>query len=381
MKKQHFHSIDALRFFAFFKVYLLHLPIQGAFPIFAFLKSGGGIGVTFFFVLSGFLITYLLAHEKSNTNQINLSRFFLRRAFRIWPLFYLMVFIAFLLPYEFKQSIGFHMVGGGYDFDWRYSFTFLENYKMLLADQAPKTTPLPVFWSLCIEEHFYLFWMLSIFVLPIKHILKFLILCFPLSWLARYIEPYIFHNVLVNTNDLFTNLDFFASGGILGYCVALHYEQLMSFIQKIKIEIKWLTLILILLFVIFQNIILPNEVGSILFIFRSSIIAILFTILISFFLPEDSSIRIKSKLLSFLGVRSYGLYIYHIIFIHISFQYCLNHKILIDNWLTLSLFIAFTLGGSIIISSISYKYIEMPFLTLRNNEKLNKLLAIKPKLD
>ena len=377
MKKLHFHSIDALRFFAFLKVYLLHLPLHGDFPVFKFLKSGGGIGVSFFFVLSGFLISYLLVHEKSKTNRINLKKFFVRRAFRIWPLFFLIVIIVFLLPNEFKQTIGLHMVGGGYDFDWRYSFTFLENYKMLLADNFPKTTPLSVFWSLCIEEHFYIFWMLSMFVLPTKHILKFLIMCFALSWFARYFEPHIFHNSLIHTNDLFTNLDYFASGGILGYCAVLHYDQLIGFIQKIRIEIKWLTLILILLFVIFQHIILPSETGSILSIFRPSIIAVLFTILISIFLPEDSSIRIKSKLLSFLGVRSYGLYVYHIIFIHIGLQYCLDHKILIDNWLTLSLFIAFTMGGSILLSSISYSYLEMPFLRLRNNKKLNKLLESK----
>ena len=63
-QKRRFHTLDALRFFAFLKVYLLHVPLQGDFPIFSFLKSGGGIGVSFFFVLSGFLITYLLVFEK-----------------------------------------------------------------------------------------------------------------------------------------------------------------------------------------------------------------------------------------------------------------------------------------------------------------------------
>ena len=380
MKTIHFHSIDALRFFAFLKVYLLHVPIQGEFPIFSFFKSGGGIGVSFFFVLSGFLITYLLLLEKINTNHINLKKFFVRRSLRIWPLFYLMVFIAFLLPYEFKQTIGFHMVGGGYDFDWKYSFTFLENYKMLIADQFPKTTPLSVFWSLCIEEHFYLLWMLSIFVLPIKHILKFLIACFVVSWTARYIELNFINNHYISTNDLFTNLDYFASGGVLGYFIVMHYNRLINFIQKINEEIKWLIIVIIILFVILQEVIFPYDEESILFIFRPTIIAVLFTLAISVFLPEHSSLKIKSKILSYLGVRSYGLYIFHIILIHVSFQYCINNELLIDNWFILSLFILFTLGGSIILSSISYKYFEMPFLTFRNNKKINKLLATKPKL-
>lgn len=380
MKKIHFHSIDALRFFAFLKVYLLHIPIQGEFPIFSFLKSGGGIGVSFFFVLSGFLITYLLVLEKKSNRNINIKKFLFRRSLRIWPLFYLMIIIAFLLPYEFKQNLGFHMCGGGYDFDWRYSFSFLENYKMLILDNTPKTTPLSVFWSLCVEEHFYLFWLFSLFFIPQKHILKFLISCFIIAWVTRFLEPFIFNNHKINTNDLFTNIDFFASGGILGYLVAKDYPKVSAFIDNIQTWVKWLILFSIALIVIFQKELLPYEQGTNFFIFRSSIIAILFTILIAIFIPQNSTIKIKSSLLSYLGVRSYGLYVYHIIFIHVGFQYCIEHNIKIDNWLVLLLFILFSLGGSIIVSILSYKYFEKPILALRNNKRLNSILEPKHNL-
>tara|TARA_B110000977_G_scaffold47711_1_gene64844 strand:+ start:660 stop:1775 length:1116 start_codon:yes stop_codon:yes gene_type:complete len=371
MKKRYFHSIDSLRFFAFLKVYFLHIPFQGSFPIFSFLKSGGGIGVSFFFVLSGFLISYLLILEKVKETQINIKKFFFRRAFRIWPLYFLMVIIVFLIPFDFKEKIGFHMVGAGYDLDWKYSFTFLENYKMLITDKFPKTTPLPVFWSLCIEEHFYIFWMISLFIIPMKHVLKFLFICIVISWGSRAFEETIFNNNLIVSNDLFANLDYFAIGGLLGYFIVTDYQKTIDFIQKISIQIKRMVVILVVLVVVFQKYILPNEFGTLLYIIRPSIIALLFTILISIFLPENSSFKIKSKLLSFLGARGYGLYIYHIIFIHCSFQYCIVQNIKIDNWLTLGAFIAFTLGGSIIVSSISYKYLEMPFLSLREKNYFN----------
>jgi len=77
MKKRYFHSIDSLRFFAFLKVYLLHLPIQGDFPNIFIFKKWWRIGVSFFFVLSGFLISYLLIFEKVKKNRINLKKFFL----------------------------------------------------------------------------------------------------------------------------------------------------------------------------------------------------------------------------------------------------------------------------------------------------------------
>ncbi|MBT3382634.1 MAG: acyltransferase [Prolixibacteraceae bacterium] len=370
MNKIHFHSIDALRFFAFLKIYLLHVPVQGDFPIFSYLKSGGGIGVAFFFVLSGFLITYLLVFDKIENGQINIKKFLIRRSLRIWPLFYLMVIIVFLLPYEFKQNAGFHMVGGGYDLDWRYSFSFLENYKMLILDLPVKTTPLTVFWSLCIEEHFYLFWMTSLFFIPIKHLKKFFVISFFIAWAARIIEPLIFENVRIDSNDLFTNLDYFASGGILGFMVAKDYNKVATFIQKIPTWIKYSVIVFVILIVVFQKEILPYETGSIFFIFRSSIIAIIFTFLIAVFIPLNSVIKIKNPVLSYLGKISYGLYVYHIIWIHVIFQYMINRNIKIDDWLTLSIFIGVTLGGSVLVSSLSFRYFETPFLSLR--ERLTK---------
>lgn len=366
MKKIHFHSIDALRFFAFFKVYLLHVPVQGDFPVFSFLKSGGGIGVSFFFVLSGFLISYLLVFDKIEHGQIDINKFLIRRSLRIWPLYYLMVVLVFALPYSFKQNIGLHMVGGGYDLDWRYSFTFLENYKMLLLDLPVKTTPLTIFWSLCIEEHFYLLWMIVLFLLPVKHFRKFFIGAIVFAWVARVVEPHIFASQRIDTNDVFTNLDYFACGGLLGLWAARDYQKLSNFIQKIPLFAKQGLVVVVIAAVVFQKQVLPYQTESVFFIFRSTIIAILFTALIAVFIPADSKIKIKSKMLNYLGNISYGLYVYHIIFIHVVFQYCRKNGIELDNWPILITFIVITLGGTIFVSALSYRYFEKPFLRLRD---------------
>lgn len=363
--KQRFHTLDTLRFFAFLKVYLLHVPLQGNFPIFSFLKSGGGIGVSLFFVLSGFLITYLLVFEKIKKGQINMKNFFLRRSFRIYPLFFFLVAVAFLLPYDFKEKIGFHMIGGGYDLDWRFSFFFLENYQMLLLDNFPKTTPLSVFWSLCIEEHFYIFWMLMIFILSPKRILPFLIISILIAWIARYFDPMIWRNHNITQNDLFTNIDYFATGGILGWAVAINYDKVSNFVLSISNLWKYLFILLVLLLVIFQEQILAESIPYI-SIFKPTIIAIAFTLLIAIFIPSESTIRISDKnVMSLLGKISYGLYVYHIIFIHVLFQYFLKNNILMDDWATVCLFIIITMGGSIIVSLLSYRFLEKPFLVWR----------------
>jgi peptidoglycan/LPS O-acetylase OafA/YrhL len=364
IKREHFQSIDALRFFAFLKVYLLHIPLDAKFPNFLEIKSGGGIGVSFFFVLSGFLISYLLFLEKANANRIDLLNFYKRRAFRIWPLFFLMVLVAFLLPFDLKQELGLHMVGGGYDFDWRFSFTFLENYKMIAMDQFPKTTPLSVFWSLCIEEHFYIVWGILFFFLSSKNVFRMLLFSVVIAWISRAYESYYTTNLIIETNDLFTNLDYFSCGGILAYVFVFYKVQLNSLLLKIG---KWnlkLCLLGLALLLIFHNQLIP-EPTKFSFIFKPSIIAAVFTLIICLFISAESGIVIKSKLLNYLGVRSYGLYVFHIIAIHMLYQFYLLHHIKIDTSLSLIIFMLISFSITVLVAMFSYRYFEKPILRLR----------------
>jgi len=366
LEKRYFHTLDALRFFAFFKVFLLHLPEQGDFPVFEYLKSGGGLGVQFFFVLSGFLITYILTFEKANRQQIQPKKFFIRRALRIFPVFYLCVLVAFLLPYDFKSAIGFHMIGGGYEFDWRYSFTFLENYKMLLADNFPKTTPLSVFWSLCIEEHFYLVWMFLMYLLPVKYFRNFLLFAIPLAITARYFEPQIIGNQMMYSIDLVTNLDLFAIGGLLGFHVVFYNDEISKFVLKIPTFIKVILTIFSISIFVFHPIFVPQNIEHFSYIFAQTIVGLACVLLILLFIPKDSTYRISDdNILSYLGRISYGLYVYHIIVIHVLFKACLKYKIVLDNWLNLGGFMIISFLVAVLISRLSYQYFEKPILKFR----------------
>ncbi|HEY0745209.1 MAG TPA: acyltransferase family protein, partial [Steroidobacteraceae bacterium] len=97
-------ELDVLRFFAFFMVFLshvvpgddvfyrqLHIPPRAA-DLIVNAASGGAFGVDLFFTLSAFLITTLLLREKELHGTINISSFYVRRALRVWPLYF-----AFLL--------------------------------------------------------------------------------------------------------------------------------------------------------------------------------------------------------------------------------------------------------------------------------------------
>jgi peptidoglycan/LPS O-acetylase OafA/YrhL len=368
----HFKNIDALRFFAFAKVYLLHVPIVSSVWWFQQIKTGGGIGVMFFFVLSGFLITWLLLKEKTTNNQINAKRFMMRRILRIWPVYFLVLAFVYFMPNDLLSSWGLRIIGG-YEPDFLFSISFLENYKMLMSDQFPITTPLSVFWSLCIEEHFYLFWLMMMSLLPLRFIKYFSIGCFPISIFMRWIEPHIWQNSLMYTNDLFTNLDLFAAGGLAAYVFTFKEEVYEKSMSKIPKFMQLVFILFVLTLVFLHRYILPEIAYSTLNLFRSCIFGILFSLLILLMVSKHSLIHFSEKhVFSKLGELSYGLYVYHLLWIHGMMRFCENNQIDLHVNLNISVFVLVNLLLSVGSSYISKRYFEDWFLGLKryfNNKK------------
>jgi peptidoglycan/LPS O-acetylase OafA/YrhL len=120
------------------------------------LSSYGWAGVDLFFVLSGFLITGILLDAKGETGYF--SSFYMRRVLRIFPLYYgSLLFFFFLLPMVSNwAAVSF----GHRRSELPWYLAYLVNYKLHL------TAPLWHFWSLCVEEQFYLVWPLLIYLLP-----------------------------------------------------------------------------------------------------------------------------------------------------------------------------------------------------------------------
>ena len=371
-KKNYFHSLDALRFFAFFKVFIFHIPlifVAENEPVKQWfsdhIRHGGGIGVSFFFVLSGFLITNILTKEKLKTGTIDLKRFFMRRAFRIWPLYYFLVIVALTLPYDVAQNIGFHTNWGGYDPDWRFSLVFADNYKSLIMDMAPKTTPLPVFWSLCIEVHFYLIWMVVLFFLKRKWIPYFLVVAIFIAWIFRVYDHQIWQNETITNNDIFTNLDYFAISGLLGYFVAVDRDKVEAFVKRIPPIIKHVYIWAVVLMLFNLKWVFMHDVWW-LNTFKFTIQALIFTGVVLIYLPHDKKWQISdSNIFSRLGKMCYGLYVYHIIWIHMIIKVYRNNGIKLDNWPDYGWFCLITFVGTLITSYLSYHYFEQPVLRLK----------------
>lgn len=162
--KVFFQNLDGLRFYCFLLVFLFHsykivfvyIRNRPEYFIFEFLFRSGEVGVNIFFVLSGFLITYLLITEKLLRGTISLKNFYLRRILRIWPLFYICLVIGFiffpLIKYFLKQD--YNEIANPI----MYLF-FLNNFDYIKGwPNFPDALSLIVLWSIAVEEQFYLLW-------------------------------------------------------------------------------------------------------------------------------------------------------------------------------------------------------------------------------
>jgi len=139
--------------------------------------SGGFIGVDIFYVISGFLITGLLLKELNSTGRISLKAFYLRRSKRLLPASFLVLFVTALfawlvLPPISRGSIGRDLIATTLYIS-NYLFAWWQNdYQNLNATPSPFIH----YWSLAVEEQFYIFWPLFIIALAkLKSVRKFLI--------------------------------------------------------------------------------------------------------------------------------------------------------------------------------------------------------------
>ena len=164
--RSHIPALDGLRGWAVLFVLFAHVasPFRwSGLPLTA--SHYGFIGVDLFFVLSGFLITGILLDTK--TSSAYLKNFYARRVLRIWPIYFLLLALVFLITPYWGRAFQFPHSA----YRWQYYAFYLQN--LWLSDFGPPA--LRMTWSLAVEEQFYLVWPLVILITTPGRLKKILI--------------------------------------------------------------------------------------------------------------------------------------------------------------------------------------------------------------
>lgn len=218
-------------------------------------------------------------------------------------------------------------------------------------------SPLPVIWSLCIEEHFYILWGLILYFNKQNFIPYWIICIIILSNFSRFIFDI---NGWIH-KDILTNFDFFMFGAIPAFLYINYKEKLLTFIENITITKKIILIVITAFFVVFSVYI--DFIETI----KPTIYGLLFSGIIFVILPDKNPIKFAdTSLFSLLGKYTYGLYMIHIIVINLFLK--IYEKLDIsDYWFINFIFFFFsTISVTIILSITSYYIIERPFLKLKN---------------
>jgi peptidoglycan/LPS O-acetylase OafA/YrhL len=363
--KSYFENLDGLRFFCFLSVFFFHsfitdnINIQHS-PIYYFFKKtvfgNGFLGVNFFFVLSGFLITYLLIKEKTTNQYIHIANFWMRRVLRIWPLYFACVFFGFVIfPY-------LKMFTGGVPREtanpWYY-ISFLSNFDYIKKG-LPDAQGLGVLWSVAVEEQFYFAWPLILSIFPVKRfwIPLLVILTGSLVFRALYDVP-----VLHELHTLSCIGDM-ALGG-LGAWLILESGSFKKAICNIP---KWLIFLIYASFVfvfLFRDEFLLSTYWMRVFE-RLIISGIMLLIILEQCYAQHSFYKMGNfKIPTRLGIVTYGLYCLHFIVISATLGLTKlagwNTKV----WQVVFLETILALGISVAVSLFSYRFFETPFLNLK----------------
>jgi peptidoglycan/LPS O-acetylase OafA/YrhL len=306
----------------------------------------------------------LLLKEKEQNNSIAVKKFYLRRALRIWPLYYLIFILGFfVLPY-----FDFFSVPGQDKFFQQNFWGNLMLYAVFMPNLAFSiyTTAVPNIgqsWSIGVEEQFYLLW--PLLIRKSKNVLKSILwitgTIIALKGLLLLSFPYVkFESLVVLKKFLaMSKLECMALGGLGAYMLFNKKEELLRLVYKPQSQIIALISIPLLIYFI------PTPFEDILhLLFSISFLVIILNVASN----EKSFLRFENRTLQYLGRISYGFYMFHVMCIVFTIH-SLDKYMSLDNDITtqqhiLLYGISFLL--TVALSSLSYHIFEKVFIRLKD---------------
>ena len=316
--------------------------------------SNGAVGVTIFFVLSGFLITGILLKSKQAIQQGTDSfskaivAFYFKRALRIFPVYYFLIFVLFIAQDKYLlQGLGWHLAYAS-----NFYFYFYEAFEGGVT----------VFWSLSVEEQFYLFWPAIIFFTPYKRMQFVFFIGISIAFIFRY---------LIVTNASFTgrlllpgSFDSFCIGGWVAYAHFFPKTRLNTILIKFGNSA-----VLLSLFIFASSFLVNIHAEPHNSFFNASyflLISISFGIWISNAAKGVKTGVFKhildNRILRYIGKISYGMYLFHMF---IPNLYGIDFPPILGPF---SMYIIFAIRISVLVAvaSLSWFLLEKPILNLKS---------------
>ena len=374
-KKVYFPGLNSLRFIAASVVIVHHVEqiksLYGYQNYFdnIFIHNIGGYGVTFFFALSGFLITYLLLVEQRTKKTISIKSFYIRRTLRIWPLYYLLGILSLvILPHI--SALNIPIWQGELEHNYLTQailyVTFFPNVAVSFLGTIPHANQV---WLIGVEEQFYLIW-----PLVVRYSRNIWRAIFKIMGVYLSIRLIFIAMILASENSIsmsdslfqwsefvkYSRIDCMAIGALGG---ALLYYSPQTLRPFYRLTSQYLLYAVSLLFLIIGGV--PR---GILWHFNQEIFAILSTLMILNIATNRQTIfKLQNPSLDYLGRISYGLYMYHCLCIAIAFY-------VVNRFTTYSLSelagnaIAYplTMTITILLAAASYHWLEKPFIRYKH---------------
>ncbi|HEX2122107.1 MAG TPA: acyltransferase [Thermoanaerobaculia bacterium] len=359
----HFPGLNGLRFFAAMAVAVSHVELMKQYHG---LPSGyddpalyelGRLAVTLFFVLSGYLITYLLLVEKQVTGTIDVRGFYVRRMLRIWPLYFLVVLLSFLLfprlgimeiP-KYTAAIGEHVT-----ITLPLFLLFLPQAALSVFDPVPFAEPA---WSIGVEEQFYLLWPLLLKkfrrLVPVAIVVGLLVVAARYGALfaaqASVGDPAAlqFWNRAINY-FYFTRMECMAIGALFAWIVFAKKRALLDFLHNRFVQA--------VVYAITAYLLVTDNGKP---IFSYGWYSVCFGVLIlNVSTNERTLIALRAPLFEFLGRISFSIYMFH----EVAIQLTLKTLGASSNVVLYSVSLVLTLA----MASAVYVWYERPFLRLKS---------------
>lgn len=369
MKKVYFPNLNGLRFIAALMVLIHHVEqlknkfgFENFYNELPFIPVIGKLGVVLFFVLSGFLITYLLFVEEDTTRTISIKDFYIRRLLRIWPLYYLIVILSFfILPnIEFLEiEPNTLQLFDSFNIKLLLFLVFLPNLALVIYPYVPYAAQS---WSVGVEEQFYLLW--PILMKKSKNKLKLLLGVILIYFMVKYgitiyVKLFGASKITDYSYGFFSNfsIDCMAIGGLFAYSIYKKKTVLKYMFSKYSQVVTYLMLFLLIGF----GIKIPYV--------HYEFYALLFGMaIVNLAANKKTIVNLENSTLNYLGKISYGVYMFHSLAIVITLK-GLNMFGITNTLLQYVVSILLT----VIISGLSYKFFESYFI--KKKVKFSKILS------